>query len=252
MVVAMIALPLMGTMLFCINPSDIRFATSLLPLPPTIPTWAYIIICTCYGAIITVWHLSSVGTGVFYLVICILSSYVTFQILREVKGGQNFYMSRPILRRPPRLCHLYRALQILVRLWNNALKTMMFPLKGSAQAFAIVGNCILIKFHRMDTPLANLILLLGPNVYLFVWLYSLYLWGQVFQKSGVCIRSWQYLRIKEYSDFVLLRKFRRSAPPLKIRIGEMYFVRPNRVVVTIHSVIRQMFKSLLSIKKQIH
>ncbi|OXA46737.1 hypothetical protein Fcan01_18246 [Folsomia candida] len=244
-------LPILSLFLYIANPLDIRWITSFLPPTPTTPLVVYLPLCIGFGALHTGWAFSATSTITFYTVMSILPSFVTLQMMREICGGRPYYISRPLLRRPPRLCQTYRALQILIRLWNKALTSCLFPLKVSAEAFSMMGNSLLIKFHKLETPMSRLLLLLVPNVYLATWLVSLHLFGLLWKRSSATVRSWQYLRLKDDADFILLRKFRKSCAPLKIKLGKKYFVQPKRVVVTINTVVITTLKFLLAIKKKI-
>lgn len=166
------------------------------------------------------------------------------------RAGNYYHISKPLVRRPPRLCGIYRSLQLLTRLWNDALTSCTYPLKAAAESFSIAGNSLLIKFFRLESPLGCVLLVLGPNIYLATWLLSLALWGSLAKRSRAVVGSWFGIRLKLLGDTILLRKFARSAPPLGIRIG-MYTVRSGRVVITVHSVVKSTFKFLLTIKKKI-
>jgi len=166
-------------------------------------------------------------SGVFFCVsflgILFLSiSILMFPLIRnELRPNRKSYMTLNSLRQPGTVTEMYRTLEILMKLCNQALRPVILPLQSLTGQFSMFCNVTLITHWDSLDIMMRIIFFVWTLITAGAWVIVLQCGGWLYGNAGKTTRSWKNVSWSK-PDKKYLSKFRKSCRPMGVRVEERY------------------------------
>lgn len=207
-----------------------------------------------YG-IINTYLVIKVLLGLGFLQGILLLVYFVFAdlISTEIRLQRNLrYKTLALLRKPESFAKIYRSLQILQRLFIDALGLLVVVCHVMVLKLTVCTQlCLFTKWYETTSPVRciMLICLIFGNI---GWMFSLNLLGKLHTESYKSLELWigyQNLSRNNHKTTIYIRKFRRSCKPLMFVYKSLYKVRRRTVLIYLKIVIRSTIKSIIAVRQ---
>lgn len=170
----------------------------------------------------------------------------TFELKLGLPPGKYTTLNK--LRYPPNLVSNWRALELYLREFCQALGFVLIPIQTIFMQLSLFCNVTMIVFGSQLEITSKILLPLCSINPLFAWTLFLTVAGQLFSSSKKTLGSWKLERWTG-AERKFMMKFKRSFRPLSICAGKFFVVRPKSALNFVKGVSRGTFRSLIAMRK---
>ncbi|CAL8085317.1 unnamed protein product [Orchesella dallaii] len=190
--------------------------------------------------------------GVTVVVICgsIFHFFSIFPILKnEMRLGQSSYKTIEKLRQPHHLIANYRAIQVLMKIFNVEVGIIFVPIQVFMTSSTVVANVSLVFqwhiFRVIDKIFLTVLMLTG-----FVcWGCFLWLAGLQYKESKKTVESWHWTNWKKKEDRMYMKRVTPTCQPVTFGDGKRFIINPTKVLQFFRSASKNTFRGLATYAK---